>query len=177
MFTGLVQVLGEVVETCEEPSGRRLTVRWPGLDTAAEGPVVLGVEPDRRAGKRPPFHFHRALVEQPVPLGIVLLWHIDRQVNGPGGRRDPQIGLQASDIPQGDASVAVEVRSCRDPFVPHPTAPERSQMAEVEAIDVIVSVQVARERDRQSVGLISPRTRNEGHLERAGRYARHDTRR
>jgi len=42
MFTGLVQVLGEVVETCEEPSGRRLTVRWPGLDTAAEGPVVLG---------------------------------------------------------------------------------------------------------------------------------------
>jgi riboflavin synthase len=42
MFTGLVQVLGEVVDTCEEPSGRRLTVRWPGLDVAAEGPVVLG---------------------------------------------------------------------------------------------------------------------------------------
>jgi len=42
MFTGLVQVLGEVVETIEEPSGRRLTVRWPGLDVAAEGPVVLG---------------------------------------------------------------------------------------------------------------------------------------
>lgn len=42
MFTGLVQVLGDVVETREEPSGRRLTVRWPGLDVAAEGPVVMG---------------------------------------------------------------------------------------------------------------------------------------
>jgi riboflavin synthase len=42
MFTGLVQVLGEVVKTGEEPSGRRLTVRWPGLDIAADGPVVLG---------------------------------------------------------------------------------------------------------------------------------------
>lgn len=42
MFTGLVQVLGEVFETREEPSGRRLTIRWPGLDTAADGPVVLG---------------------------------------------------------------------------------------------------------------------------------------
>jgi len=42
MFTGLVQVLGEVVETREEPSGRRLAVRWPGLDTAADGPVVQG---------------------------------------------------------------------------------------------------------------------------------------
>lgn len=42
MFTGLVQVLGEVVKTEEEPSGRRLTVRWPGLDISADGPVVLG---------------------------------------------------------------------------------------------------------------------------------------
>lgn len=42
MFTGLVQALGEVVETREEPSGRRLTVRWPGLDSVTEGPVVLG---------------------------------------------------------------------------------------------------------------------------------------
>lgn len=42
MFTGLVQALGEVVATIEEPSGRRLTVRWPGLDELADGPIVLG---------------------------------------------------------------------------------------------------------------------------------------
>lgn len=42
MFTGLVQVLGEVVDTTEEQSGRRLVVRWPGLDPDQDGPVELG---------------------------------------------------------------------------------------------------------------------------------------
>lgn len=42
MFTGLVQVLGEVVDTTEEQSGRRLVVRWPGLDPDLDGPVELG---------------------------------------------------------------------------------------------------------------------------------------
>jgi riboflavin synthase len=42
MFTGLVQSLGEVLESLEEPGGRRLTVRWPGLDELADGPIQIG---------------------------------------------------------------------------------------------------------------------------------------
>jgi riboflavin synthase len=42
MFTGLVQALGEVLESLEEPGGRRLTVVWPGLDELADGPVQIG---------------------------------------------------------------------------------------------------------------------------------------
>jgi len=42
MFTGLVQVLGEVLETSEEPGGLRLVVRWPGLDEAGDGPIQMG---------------------------------------------------------------------------------------------------------------------------------------
>lgn len=42
MFTGLVQALGEVLSVQEEPGGRRLHVRWPGLNTAADGQVLMG---------------------------------------------------------------------------------------------------------------------------------------
>ena len=42
MFTGLVQALGEVLESLEELGGRRLTVRWPGLDELADGPIQIG---------------------------------------------------------------------------------------------------------------------------------------
>jgi riboflavin synthase len=42
MFTGLVQALGEVLESLEEPGGRRLTVVWPSLDELADGPVQIG---------------------------------------------------------------------------------------------------------------------------------------
>jgi riboflavin synthase len=42
MFTGLVQALGEVVSATEEPSGRRLVVRWPGLDVVADGAIAQG---------------------------------------------------------------------------------------------------------------------------------------
>lgn len=42
MFTGLVQALGEVLESLEEPGGRRLTVVWPGLDELADGPILMG---------------------------------------------------------------------------------------------------------------------------------------
>ncbi len=40
MFTGLVEALGAVVAIVEEPEGRRLTVRWPGLDS--KDPLALG---------------------------------------------------------------------------------------------------------------------------------------
>ncbi|MFM7319013.1 MAG: riboflavin synthase [bacterium] len=42
MFTGLVQVLGQVVEIAHEPGGRRLIVEWPGLDESADGPITTG---------------------------------------------------------------------------------------------------------------------------------------
>ena len=42
MFTGLVQALGEVLSVQEEPGGRRLHVRWPELNTAADGQVLMG---------------------------------------------------------------------------------------------------------------------------------------
>ena len=40
MFTGIVQQLGQVESIRDENSGRRLTLRWPGLDRA--DPLVLG---------------------------------------------------------------------------------------------------------------------------------------
>ena len=42
MFTGLVQVLGEVILSLEEPGGRRLRIRWPGLNIETDGPVQMG---------------------------------------------------------------------------------------------------------------------------------------
>lgn len=39
MFTGLVEALGEVLLVDEEPGGRRLHVRWPGLEN---GQVLMG---------------------------------------------------------------------------------------------------------------------------------------
>src|SRR5262249_23694098 len=38
MFTGLVEVLGQVEALVEEDAGKRLTVRWPGL----ESPLAIG---------------------------------------------------------------------------------------------------------------------------------------
>ena len=38
MFTGLVQVLGQVVESRSEEIGWRLTIQWPGL----EEPLIVG---------------------------------------------------------------------------------------------------------------------------------------
>lgn len=40
MFTGLVEALGRVERVIEEDSGRRLTLAWPGLDTAVS--LALG---------------------------------------------------------------------------------------------------------------------------------------
>ncbi|MFM1802788.1 MAG: Riboflavin synthase [Planctomycetota bacterium] len=42
MFTGLVQVLGEVLEVHEEPGGRLLQIRWPDLDIAKDGEIQMG---------------------------------------------------------------------------------------------------------------------------------------
>jgi riboflavin synthase len=42
MFTGLVQVLGRVIEVAHEPGGRRLVVEWPGLDEQPDGPISTG---------------------------------------------------------------------------------------------------------------------------------------
>lgn len=42
MFTGLVQALGQVLEISEEPGGRRITLRWPGLNEGSDGAVQLG---------------------------------------------------------------------------------------------------------------------------------------
>jgi riboflavin synthase len=38
MFTGLVEALGQVEALVDEDAGKRLTVRWPGLDT----PLAIG---------------------------------------------------------------------------------------------------------------------------------------
>lgn len=40
VFTGIVQQLGQVESTREENSGRRFTLRWPGLDPA--DPLAIG---------------------------------------------------------------------------------------------------------------------------------------
>jgi riboflavin synthase len=42
MFTGLVQVLGQVVELSDEPGGKRLELEWPDFDEALEGPIQTG---------------------------------------------------------------------------------------------------------------------------------------
>lgn len=42
MFTGLVQVLGRVIEVAHEPGGRRLVVDWPGLNEKTDGPITTG---------------------------------------------------------------------------------------------------------------------------------------
>lgn len=42
MFTGLVQALGHVDQVTDETGGRRLAIRWPGLNPAHDGPVTIG---------------------------------------------------------------------------------------------------------------------------------------